>query len=63
MPAPRHRKPNPYRNGKNCAPIDDDGEAPYSRAELLRMDRRFVERVERAIARGLEQPPDSERAA
>jgi hypothetical protein len=32
----------------------EDGCAPYSRAELLKMDRRFRERLERAFALGLE---------
>jgi len=54
---PRGRQP--YLNGAR-APIDHDAEAPYSRAQLLRMDRRFVERMERAIERGLERPPDPE---
>jgi hypothetical protein len=42
--------------GKSCAPIDSDkqiGLWPTSR--LLAMDRRFVERVERAFENGTER--------
>ena len=58
----RHRKPEPYRNGKNCAPVESDGDAPYSREHLLKMDSLFVAAMERAIARGLERRPDGDPA-
>jgi len=32
----------------------------YTRERLIRMDEKFCERMERAIARGLERPPDGE---
>ena len=54
----RVRRPTPYRNGKNCAPVESDADAPYSYAQLLRMNQRFVQRVEAAIADGLERPPE-----
>jgi hypothetical protein len=40
-------------------PGDEQGTWPRER--LIAMDRRFVERMERAIERGLERRPDSER--
>jgi hypothetical protein len=40
-------------------PKDADAREPYSREQLERMDTRFIERLERAIARGQEQPPCS----
>jgi hypothetical protein len=55
------RRREPYTNGKSSPsqPGDErDGEWPRER--LIEMDRRFVERVERAIALGLER---RERAA
>ena len=44
----------------------DEQVGNWPREQLLKMDARFVERMERAIERGLEQPPDGaapERAA
>jgi hypothetical protein len=38
---------------------DADAREPYSREQLERMDTRFIERLERAIAHGKERPPCS----
>jgi hypothetical protein len=38
---------------------DDARVGDYTREQLLRMNERFVERVERAIARGLERRPEN----
>jgi len=38
----------------------DEVVGEYSRERLLRMDERFRERMQRAIERGLERPPDGE---
>jgi hypothetical protein len=43
----------------NAPSKDSDARDPYSREQLERMHTRFVERLERAIARGEEQPPCS----
>jgi hypothetical protein len=55
----RGRKP--YLNGKNTPsrPLDERI-GDWSRPQLLRMDARFVARVERAISLGLERRPDEE---
>jgi len=54
----------PHKNSKEAPPQAGDELGAYSYSQLLRMNDRFVERVERAIARGLERPCDeSERAA
>jgi hypothetical protein len=57
----RVRKPEPYTSGKDC-PVQpgDEVVGEYSRERLLRMDERFRERMQRAIERGLERPPDGE---
>jgi hypothetical protein len=47
-----------YVGKLHVPPVERDGDAPYSYVQLLRMNQRFVERVERAIARGLERPCD-----
>jgi hypothetical protein len=60
--AKRNRKPEPYRNGKSTPPQPgDEMVGEYTRERLIRMDEKFCARMERAIARGLEQRPDSER--
>jgi len=52
------------QRGRIHTPRASDADAPYSAAKLARMDERFRERMQRAIERGLEKPPeDSERAA
>jgi hypothetical protein len=52
----RNRRPEPYTNGKDC-PMQpgDEQVGEYSRERLLRMDARFVERVERAFETGRER--------
>jgi hypothetical protein len=40
----------------DCPPQRGDERATWSRARLLAMDRRFVERMKRAIANGKERP-------
>jgi hypothetical protein len=40
----------------NSLPIDGDEREPYTRAQLVRFDARFRERIERAIRLGLENP-------
>jgi hypothetical protein len=55
----RHQRPPVALCGQApLPPVERDGDAPYSYAQLLRMNQRFVEQVERAIARGLERPCD-----
>jgi hypothetical protein len=39
---------------------DDARNGDYTREQLLRMDARFVERMERAFERGLERRPNGE---
>jgi len=42
---------------KDAAPVaGDEVIGPWPRAQLLEMDRKFVERLGRAIARGRERP-------
>jgi hypothetical protein len=49
----RVRKPKPYLAGKDAAlQPGDEVVGEYSGERLVTMDRRFVERVERAIAAG-----------
>ena len=52
----RVRKPRPYLNGKGaaCQP-GNEVVGEYSRERLLRMNDRFVERVERAFETGSER--------
>jgi hypothetical protein len=51
----RNRGRVPYRNGKATpSQPGDEQEGGFSRAQLLRMDARFVERVQRAFANGSE---------
>jgi hypothetical protein len=38
----------------------DERSGDYTPAQLLRMDAKFCARMERAIERGLERPPDPE---
>jgi hypothetical protein len=45
---------DPYRHSKTAEPAPGDELAAWPRKQLLAMDQRFVERVERAIARGAE---------
>jgi hypothetical protein len=40
----------------NAPSKDSDGDGPYRKALLLRMDLRFTQRLERAIAHGQERP-------
>jgi len=65
--SPRNCKPSPYVCGKATPPQPGDEQVgEYSRERLIRMNDRFVERMESAISRGLECPPDGaapERAA
>jgi len=52
----RVRKSRPYLNGKGAAlQPGDEVVGEYSRERLLRMDARFVERVERAFETGSER--------
>jgi hypothetical protein len=51
MPKPKQ----PYRNGKNTPQAGDERDGTWPREQLLAMNRRFVERVERAIRLGLER--------
>jgi hypothetical protein len=52
----RVRKPRPYLNGKGAAlQPGDEVVGEYSRERLLRMDARFVARVERAFETGSER--------
>lgn len=44
----------------NGATTPDDAQATWTREQLERMDRRFTERMQRAIARGLERRPVGE---
>jgi hypothetical protein len=59
----------PTRYGQGWASRSADSEpddrlyGDWSREELLRMDEKFCERMQKAIARGLERPPDGERRA
>jgi hypothetical protein len=59
-PAPSERleRPVSYRGGRSTPEKDTerDGDGPYSHEQLLEMDRRFVEALERAIAAGDEHP-------
>jgi hypothetical protein len=63
LPASEHSPATKYwrravPRGKAIArPSNTDAQEPYSREQLERMDARFVERLERAIARGKERPP------
>jgi hypothetical protein len=41
----------------------DEVVGDYSRERLIKMDAKFCERMQRAIERGLERPPDAERRA
>ena len=50
-----HRKPWELYF-RDCPPQRGDERATWSRPRLLAMDRRFVERMERAIANGKERP-------
>jgi hypothetical protein len=53
----RNRRPEPYTSGKDCPQQPgDEVVGEYSRERLLRMNDRFVERVEHAIRLGLEHP-------
>ena len=40
-------KRNRNRNNANYAPLSTDGDGPYSQESLIKMNNRFVERVER----------------
>jgi hypothetical protein len=48
------RRPEHYTASKlaDGPPAANDGDLPYTREQLLRMNERFVERVQRAIERG-----------
>ena len=49
---------------KSCAPVERDGDAPYSYEQFGAMNERFVAAMERVIERGLERSPQQdERAA
>jgi len=50
-------RPPHMHHSKTDAPTDYDGAMPYSQAELVRMNDRFVERVERAFEMGNENRP------
>ena len=53
--AKRNRKPEPYLARKSTPPQPgDERNGDYSREHLLKMDARFVARVERAFRLGLE---------
>jgi hypothetical protein len=47
----------PHKNSKEAPPVDGDGDAPYSRERLIKMNERFSQRMQRAIERGKEKPP------
>ncbi len=51
-----YRQALPQGKAINSPSRDGDAREPYSRRRLQRMNRSFVERLERAIARGQEQP-------
>jgi hypothetical protein len=59
----KKRRPEHYSASKLVTgrPAANDGDAPYSQEQLIRMNERFVERMQRAIERGLERRPDGER--
>ena len=47
----------PYLHGRDTPPQPgDDQDGNWPRERLIRMDARFVERLERAIANGQERP-------
>jgi len=48
-------KRNRNRNNANYAPLSTDGDGPYSQESLIKMNNRFVERVERAFQTGSER--------
>jgi hypothetical protein len=51
----RNRRPEPYTSGKNCPQqLGDEAVGEYSREQLIRMNDRFIERVERASENGSE---------
>jgi hypothetical protein len=47
----------PHKNSKTAPNQAGDELAQWSRIQLVRMDEKFCQRMERAIKRGLEQPP------
>ena len=49
-------RPPHMQHSKSDAPQEYDGAMPYSQDELVRMNDRFVDRLERAIAAGDESP-------
>jgi hypothetical protein len=53
------RRAPPAGKMANAPSTDADGRDPYSRKQLDRMDRRFAQRLELAIARKQERPPCS----
>jgi hypothetical protein len=55
----RRGRPSQYRHAD--AEPGDEIAGGWSRTELLKMNDRFVERVERAIALGLERRPEERR--
>jgi hypothetical protein len=58
------RKASHYRASKSAvAEPGDEAIGDYSLDRLIQMNARFVERVERAIERGLERRPDGEAPA
>jgi hypothetical protein len=56
------RKGEQYRNGKSAPPVEGDERGTWPYSELLRMDARFVERMQRAIAAGKEKPLEAHAA-
>jgi len=50
--SPRNRKPSPYVCGRNSRPQPGDEQGAYSYEQLMRMNDRFVARVERAFKNG-----------
>jgi hypothetical protein len=51
----RRRGRVPYMNGKSCAPVERDADAPYSREQLIRFDDRFRARLLHAFETGKER--------
>jgi hypothetical protein len=41
----------PHRNSKAALPVETDADAPYSQAQLIKMDSRFCERMQWALAK------------
>jgi hypothetical protein len=51
----RIRGPHPYLNGRRAEYQPGDEQGAYSREQLVAMNARFVERVERAFKNGSER--------